>query len=424
MPSPRYITEPEQPNSLGGLLSGFLDKANKSNQEDRESDALASIYEQSKQDGWNLEQTLRAVQTDKRMGPTQKVNTANQLMNFQKINQEDQKLAQKRLEEENKSLRSKAIRKDLEGKRGLEPGSLDAYGDDVNLAERLTRPAKEGKRTESSQPIDPDQLKNIKAVREMPEYEKASPAKKYQMLTDNNVSVRNAEAEAKIYAAENESNTLRTNTIAKAQAQNDVDFVNEQISKLPMLSQKQQVLDEASVLNAEGVTGKNWDIAMQKLGLLQYTSEGYRVFSSLAKDAVKNSNIKATIGSQISQMEFGFFRDATINPNFRKEANEQIIKKEGLAIRYEKLYADITAKILKENKDQIPERIQHLVNEEFSKQAEKISKEVKKAATNFNAIQNVPKGHTLMFDKNRNPIHVPNDQVKKASEPPFGATLS
>ncbi len=102
MPSPRYINAPqdnEGPNPLGGLLSGFLQKANKSNQEDRESDALAAIYEQAKQDGNNLEDTIKAIQTDKRMGPTAKVNNINQLLNFQKINQDIQKDAKKKFEE-------------------------------------------------------------------------------------------------------------------------------------------------------------------------------------------------------------------------------------------------------------------------------------------------------------------------------------
>jgi hypothetical protein len=58
------------------------------------------------------------------------------------------------------------------------------------------------KATQASQPINPDQLKRIQDVRKKPEYETASPSKKYQMLTDNQVSKENAKAEADIYAEE------------------------------------------------------------------------------------------------------------------------------------------------------------------------------------------------------------------------------
>jgi hypothetical protein len=76
------------------------------------------------------------------------------------------------------------------------------------------------KPTQASQPINPDQLNKIKDVRQTPEYEAASPSKKYRMLTDNGVSKENAEAESKIYAEEEknkpggEFSKLREKTVA------------------------------------------------------------------------------------------------------------------------------------------------------------------------------------------------------------------
>ncbi len=54
----------------------------------------------------------------------------------------------------------------------------------------------------STQPLTPDQLNNLNKVRQDPEYDSASPSKKYRMLTNGGVSQKNAEAESKIYAEE------------------------------------------------------------------------------------------------------------------------------------------------------------------------------------------------------------------------------
>lgn len=110
---------------------------------------------------------------------------------------------------------NKAKIRDLEMRRGLEPGSLDAYISDPKMAESVTR---EQKKTQASQPIDPEQLTKIQTVRNSPSYEKASPLRKYQMMTDAGVSKENAEAESKI-AAEQEKPTQFESEADKLAAQ-------------------------------------------------------------------------------------------------------------------------------------------------------------------------------------------------------------
>lgn len=421
MPSPRILDlNPEiktEKTPLEIMLSSFGDRLMKNQEQQRETDALKEIYSQYQQDGQNLEKTIMEISSKPGISPTTRVNTVKQLMEFQKHNGELQKKAK-----EQASNQAKVA--DLERRRGLQPGELAAYEDDPKMAEQISRPAKEGKKTQASQPIDEDQLKRIEHALNLPGFNEMSPSEQNLALIRNGVSKENAKAVIEPKIEDKKIGDQRGKILREGQAKADIAFVEEQTSKVPELAARQHVQEEAAILNEQGVTGGLWDQAMQKLGLLQYTTDGYRVYTSLAKDAVKNQNIKGVIGSQISQMEFGFFRDATINPNFSKEANRQILKKEGLALRYEKLYADITKKKIEENKGEIPERIQALVNEEFAKQSEKISKEVRETAIDFEAIQNVPKGKVLMYDKKRRPLHVPANEVEKYSKPPYGATLS
>lgn len=413
MPSPRILDF--NPNGETSAFEKTIASFVNQNASNKESDALADIYEQYKKDGQNIENAIVSLHRNPNVSPTARVNAMKTLTDFQEHNTSLQKQV---LQKEN----NKKIISDLEKRRGLKTGELEAYVDDPKLAEQITRPSKDGKKTQASQPIDEDQLKRIKHIREKPEFKVASPAIKYQLLTDAGVSKENAKTEADIFAADAEVNKERDLVIAKKQGEEDFNFVNDQVKKIPELFNRQKTIDAASALNEEGVTGQLWDQAMQKAGLLQFTSDGYREFASYAKDAVKNQNIKSVIGSQISQMEFGFFRDATISERFSKEANRQILKKEALALRYEKLYADITKNLVEKNEGQISPMIQAQVNDEFALQSQKISQEVKQAARDFEAIQNVPPGKVLMFDKKRRPIHVPANEVQQATLD--GASLS
>jgi hypothetical protein len=416
MPSPRFIPGDNSPSPIGGFLKEFLETRGSTLDQKTETDALRDIYSEFEKDGNNLFKALKEVKTRPGISPTTRVNTTNQLLQFQKHNQ---KLMNKAKTDAEKSLNNKAIITDLEKRKGLEPGSLDAYESDPKMAFQLT---KESKKTQASQPIDEDQLKRIEHTLAMEGFDDLTPSQQNLALIKNGVSKENSKAVIDPKIEEAKIDNERGSVLRKEQAKMDIGFADEQTNKAKELFGRQEVLDQAAVLNDEGVTGQPWDQAMQKIGLLQYTSDGYRVFTSLAKDAVKNQNIKSVIGSQISQMEFGFFRDATINPGFSKEANRQIIKKEGLALRYEKLYSDITQKMIEQNGGQIPERLQTKVNDEFAQQAKKISKELKETAIDYEAIQNIPQGKVLMYDKKRRPLHVPANEVEKYTK--LGASLS
>ncbi len=423
MPRLQYIpAEPQGQNPLGTLLSSFLETTNKHNAQDRESDALSSIYKQYQGDGENLMKRFQAIQEDKQLSPTTKVNAIKQNLQFQQYNTQLQKKAQKDVEKAEKKANEAVIAQDLQKTRNLSPEQSKAYA--ANPSALNTVYPKEGKQTQASQPINEDQLRRIQHVESQPEFASASLPVKSKMFRDAGVSKENNDSALKPYVEEANLQGERGKILRKEQAKADIGFAQEQVAKIPQLAAKQRVFEEANILNEQGVTGQLWDQAMNKAGLLQFTSEGYRVFTSVAKDVIKNTGIKDVIGSQISQQEFKFFTDATINPNFSKEANRQIIRKDQIALRYDKLYADITNGLIEQNGGEVPERLQQKVNAEFFKQSQKLSKQLKEAAIDYEAIQNVPAGKVLMYDKKRRPLHVPADQVEMYSKPPYGATLS
>lgn len=404
--------------TLEKTLQGFSNRHRENQIEKEETDALKDIYGKYQRDGQNLEEAIMAIQTRPGISPTTRVNSVNQLLQFQKHNEELKKKAQADIEKAQKKASNQAIISDLERRRGLEPGSLAAYEENPAMAAQITKPEKG---TQASQPINDDQLRRIQHVESQPEFESAPITEKNRMLRNAGVSKENSKSVLDPYIEQEKLNTERGKTITKKVAENDTAFYQEQVDAIPRLFRTQETIDAANKLNEEGVTGQFWDQAMQQAGLLQYTKEGFRQFASYAKEMVKNQNIRSIVGSQISQMEFGFFRDATISERFSKEANRQILRKEQAALRYEKLYADITKNLVQQNGGQIPERLQEKVNEEFIRQSPKITQEVKQAAADFEAIQNVPKGYVLMYDKKRRPLHVKANEVEQATK--MGASL-
>lgn len=433
-PLPRTETTP-----LEKTLSGFANRYAERTKDERDTDALSSIYEQYKNDGDNLTNTIKAIQTRPGISPTTRVNTVDQLLKFQAHNAQLQKSAAKNLETQQKAQdaaekaatekkekeeatqRKREVLRNIEVQRNLQPGALAAYEDDVRLAEQITRPPKEGKEALANQPIKEDQLRRIQHVESDPTWENASIIEKGKRLRDAGVSKENTAAVLDPYIEQEKIGTERAKTITKKIAEDDVAFYQQQVEVAPRIFKIQQTLNAAETLNEEGVTGGLWDQAMQTAGLLQFTSEGFREYSSYAKEMLKNQNMKSIVGAQMSQMEFGFFRDANISERFSQEANRQIIRKEKAVVRYDKLYSDIAMNLVAQNNGQIPERFQQQVNEQFAKQSPKITQEIKQAAIDFDAIQNVPKGFVLMYDDKRRPLHVKANQVEQAAK--MGASL-
>jgi hypothetical protein len=162
---------------------------------------------------------------------------------FQKLAYEA-KLKEKKTANDLKSGENQV--KAYESSYDLPEGSLDAYKDDPVTARIVARDLSnklhpnEPKKTQASQPIDPDQLKIIKSIRETDEYKKADPLIKYQMLTDQGVSKENAQSESEIAMkqAENQhkmANEERTyHTSYSKEAEKNANSLRESLSKKEM----------------------------------------------------------------------------------------------------------------------------------------------------------------------------------------------
>lgn len=386
MPQINFIPAgPREPTGLENLLSGYAKRDMEIQTEANDADHLDKILSQHMGDQKNIQGAIQAIHKNPSISPAKKVAEIKRLTEFNEFNQELQRKAKADAD------RSAAIA------------------------------ARQPRENQADRPIKDEQLQRIQQVEATQAYKDADVAEKERLLRNNGVSKENIEGVTKTFRELAKPELKRQEVIAVEEAKDDAAFAQELAENDQRIFRTQQTLDEAVKLTDENVTGGLWDQAMQRAGLLQFTSEGFRQYSSYAKEMVKNQNIRNIVGSQISQMEFQFFRDATISERFSQEANRAILRKEQAALRYEKLYGDIGKDLIAKNGGKTPQRFREKVNAEFAKQSPKIAQEIKDAAADFEAIQNTPKGYVLMYDDKRRPLHVKENEVQQAIE--AGASL-
>lgn len=216
----------------------------------------------------------------------------------------------------------------LEQDRGLAPGSLKKYESNPAMAEKVTKPITQ-KKTQASQPIDPEQLDIIKKVRETPEFQKASPAKKYQIMTDAGASKENAEAESKIFAEEQKTRSEQT----KAK-QHEREFFHTESKKY----------DEALTEQSTAAEKKNRAMESQ-LKIAHKLGKWDRVISAFAGqtkwgDLLKSSNaqefdsyalpqmegLRQILGGVLSDSDIRLIMQKVVTSSKTPEANEKIAK--------------------------------------------------------------------------------------------------
>ena len=82
--APQILNFGEDKTGLEGLLSGFVNKR----KEIQETDAIKDIYGEYQKQGGGIEKFLEMLNTDHRVGPSKKVELANQALEVHKTNQE------------------------------------------------------------------------------------------------------------------------------------------------------------------------------------------------------------------------------------------------------------------------------------------------------------------------------------------------
>lgn len=202
----------------------------------------------------------------------------------------------------------------------------------------------------------------------------------------------------------------RETAITGAQAKADIDYNKQLQSSATQHQIKTDTLNRLQKLNEKGVTGKPYEKLLEKMGLVNLTSEGRREFAADVKNLI--TDIRSILGSQFSQFEFQTLLNAYPSADFSQGANRAIINnlKEFQEIRHKEF--EIAKDIKKNNKGKIPEDFQSLVNDTL---AQYVDERLPSIKANTRKVMHeeygIPEGHMLMFDPSGEPMSVPDADV-------------
>lgn len=230
-------------------------------------------------------------------------------------------------------------------------------------------------------------------------------------LVDPNIA-RSMEAHNKTIQKKKEQSPeyQRQQYLTQEQAKADTKFYSDLQERRSKQILKKESLSRLENMTKKGATGKPYEKYLESIGLTALTSEGRREYSAEAKNQF--TDFKSIVGSQMSAQEFFTLAGAYPSADFSKEANEAIINNlKQVHDTLDKEY-EIATNLKKQNGGKIPEQFQEKINEKLQ---EYVSSKVQKMKENIRIIQNeqygIPKGHTLMFDHNGDPLSVPEDKV-------------
>lgn len=212
----------------------------------------------------------------------------------------------------------------------------------------------------------------------------------------------------------------REQQVQGSQAQADVKYNQQLQESSKQHALKEQTLDRLEQLNKKGVTGKPYEKLLEKVGLVNLTSEGRREFAADVKNLI--TDIRSILGGQFSNFEFQTILNAYPSADFSQDANEAIIKNL-------KGFQDIKSKevvfanqLKKENGGKLPIDFQSKVNDMVHEYAQSKIPEIKEnSRVIMNAEYGIPEGHTLMFDPKGEPLSVSNDEIDRYKQ--LGAYL-
>ncbi len=273
---------------------------------------------------------------------------------------------------------------------------------------RATKPSK---KTQASQPIDPEQLAIIRKIRETPEYQNADPLTKYQLLTDNGVSRENAESEADIASKQSETQTKAFDTAYKA----NEDFINEttqtykafETEMKPRLLQMRNIKDKDLVSPTAAVFLDTFGIP---LGALQDPSS--ELYNKLSQDLLKG--LPETFGSRILKVEVDNFLKTipqlVNSADGRRMIASNMLKLGEMKEVYYNAMRNAQQSALESGK--FPRDFQQAVFDQVKPQIDRINNEFVKLSD----VKRVPEGTIPFFNPNGEIEFVPKELAEWASE--------
>lgn len=308
--------------------------------------------------------------------------------------------------------------RDIEKKEELEEGSLEPYESNPQFALKV-HGKKEQKRTQASQPIDPEQKANIAKVKSTPEFQDASPSQKLDMLLMGDVSKENANAVINPYIEEEkirEKKLLREEGSIERSHKAHEPFIKETTQKYrsfetdtkPRLLQMQNIPDEDLTSPTQAVFLEAMGIP---LGALENPSS--ELYSKLSLDLLKG--LPETYGNRILKVEVDNFLKtipSLLNsPEGRRMIASNMLK---LGEMKEVFYNEMRRQqkgSLAGNKA-LPKDFEQEVFDQVKPRIDKINNEFVKMAE----VKEVPKGTIPFFNPSGDIEFVPKEHAQWAQE--------
>lgn len=311
-----------------------------------------------------------------------------------------------------KIAQNKSVIRDIEKRRDLPEGSLDAYVSDPKMAEQVTRPVKEPKKTQASQPIDPEQLNKIKEVRSRPGFNDLDEVEKYIEMTEAGVSRELAETESKLTGEKKKRQQAGFETSYKVQE----DFINDTTSSYrafetevkPKLLQMRNIPDK-------DIIGPTSAVFLEALGipLGALDDPSSELYNKVSLDLLKG--LPETYGNRILKVEVDNFLK-TIPSLMNSSEGRRMIASNMLKLgeMKEVYYNEMRReqKKLLDEKKEFPRDFQQRIFDQVKPQIDRINEEFIK----LSEIKSVPEATVPFFDPNGNINFVPKEHVGWAKE--------
>lgn len=306
-------------------------------------------------------------------------------------------------ESQAKNLENEKLTSTIEEQRGLPSGSLKGLASNPKIAEQVSRPAKLEKKTQASQPIDPEQLAIIQKVRKNPDYREMDELEKYQALTDSGVSRENARDEAELAGKKLERQSKTLETSYKAQE----DFIKDTTNKYkawetetkPKLMQLQKQSTNEQIVSPS--SAKFLELMGIPLGVLENPSS--ELYQKVSQDLLKG--LPETYGNKILAVEVDNFLK-TIPTLLNSPDGRRMIASNMLKLgEMKEVYYNEMRRQQRESLDNnkpFPRDFQQRVFDQVKPQIDKINNQFVK----LSEITSVPPGTIPFFDPNGDVVFV------------------
>lgn len=304
------------------------------------------------------------------------------------------------------------ILRSIEKERNLETGSLEGYVNDPKMAEKATRPSKEPKKTQASQPIDPEQMKIIKEVRNSPGFDEMDDVDQYRAMTSAGVSKENAEVEAKLTGEKLKRSQQSNEASYKAQDEFIKDITQRyqgfETEIKPKLLQMQNMSDDDLIGPTQAVFLEELGIP---LGALQDPSS--ELYNKLSLDLLKG--LPETYGNRILKVEVENFLETI--PRLSNSADgRRMIASNMLKLGEMKqvYYNEMRKQQIQalDNNKPFPRDFEQRVFDQVKPQIDRINNEFVK----LSSIKSVPKDTVPYFGPDGNIMFVPKKNIQWAEK--------